>query len=63
LAPGTRVAHKAGQITRINHDAGIVFGPRPYVLVVLVGGIEDQKISATLIADITRLVDSPIIKR
>jgi beta-lactamase class A len=63
LPLGTRVAHKAGQIARINHDAGIVFGPRPYVLVVLVGGIDDQKISAKLIADITQLVDSPIIKR
>jgi beta-lactamase class A len=63
LPPGTRVAHKAGEITRIHHDAAIVFGPRPYVLVVLVGGIDNQTESATLIADVARIVDSSIIKK
>ena len=57
LPPGTVVAHKTGSITRIHHDAGIVYGARPYVLVVLVRGIENQKISARLIADITRVVN------
>ncbi len=57
LPPGTVVAHKTGTITKIHHDAGIVYGKRPYVLVVLVRGIEDQKISARLIADITRVVN------
>ncbi len=56
LPPGTPVAHKTGQITRIHHDAGIVYGKRPYVLVVLVRGIEDEKKSAALIADIAREV-------
>jgi beta-lactamase class A len=56
LPPGTRVAHKTGSITRIHHDAGIVYGPRPYVLVVLVGGLADHKESAALIADLARLV-------
>jgi beta-lactamase class A len=56
LPPGTRVAHKTGEITRIRHDAGIVFGPRPFVLVVLVGGLEDQQASAAVIADISRIV-------
>ena len=54
LPPGTVIAHKTGTITRIHHDAGIVFAPRPYVLVVLVRGIEDQKVSAALIASISR---------
>lgn len=54
LPPGTRVAHKTGEITRIQHDAGIVFAPRPFVLVVLTRGIADPKQSAALIADITR---------
>jgi len=36
LPAGTRVAHKTGEITRIHHDAGIVFAPRPFVLVILV---------------------------
>ena len=57
LPPGTIVAHKTGTITGIHHDAGIVFGPRPYALVVLVRGIEDESRSAAVIADITRIVD------
>jgi beta-lactamase class A len=52
---GIAVAHKTGTITRIHHDAGIVFARRPYVLVVLVRGIEDQKTSALLIAELSRL--------
>ena len=53
---GIPVAHKTGSITRIHHDAGIVYGPKPYVLVVLVRGIQDQKVSTKLIADISRAV-------
>src|SRR6476660_342425 len=30
---GTPVAHKTGNITRIHHDAAVVYAPRPYVLV------------------------------
>jgi beta-lactamase class A len=54
LPPGTRVAHKTGEITRVQHDAGIVFAPRPFVLVVLTRGLADPKRSAALIAAITR---------
>lgn len=58
LPPGTRVAHKTGDITAVSHDAAIVYPPgrRPYVLVVLTRGVPDGKVSATLIADISRLV-------
>ena len=56
LPAGTAVAHKTGNITRIHHDAAIVFGPRPYVLVLLVRGIEDQKKSAAVMADMSRVV-------
>jgi beta-lactamase class A len=56
LPAGTVVAHKTGEITRINHDAAIVYGPRPFVLVVLVSGLDDQAASARVIADIARLV-------
>lgn len=56
LPAGTRVAHKTGDITKIWHDAAIVFAPRPFVLVVLTRGIEDPKLSMALIADITRLL-------
>jgi beta-lactamase class A len=56
VPPGTRVAHKTGTITKIHHDAAIVFGPRPYVLVVLVRGLQEEKESARLIAAISREV-------
>ena len=50
---GTAVAHKTGNITKIHHDAGIVFAQRPYVLVILVRGIADQKVSGPLMAKIS----------
>ena len=56
LPPGIRVAHKTGEITKIHHDAAIVFAPKPFVLVILVRGIADIKVSAALMADITRLL-------
>ena len=56
LPPGTAVAHKTGTITRIHHDAGIVYGPRPYVLVILVRGIQEQKQSAALMASISKIL-------
>lgn len=56
VPPGTVVAHKTGSITRIHHDGGIVYSPRPYTLVILVRGIEDQKKSAALMAELSRLV-------
>ncbi|CAN5533750.1 N/A [soil metagenome] len=56
LPPGTPVAHKTGNITRIHHDAAVVYATRPYVLVVLVRGIDEQKQSAALIAAISRAV-------
>jgi beta-lactamase class A len=56
LPAGVPVAHKTGNITRVRHDAAIVYGPRPYVLVVLVRGIEDQKAAAALIAQISKAV-------
>ncbi len=56
LPDGTPVAHKTGSITRIHHDAGIVLGPKPYILVILVRGIQDQKVSAPLMAAISKAV-------
>ena len=58
LPPGTRVAHKTGQITGILHDAAIVYpaGGTPYVLVVLTGGIADAHAAQALIADISRII-------
>jgi len=60
LPPGTPVAHKTGTITKVHHDAGIVYATRPYVLVVLVRGIEKEEDSAALIAAITRVVNGAL---
>ena len=54
LPAGTVVAHKTGEITKIQHDAAIVYAKRPFVLVVLVRGQADPKVGSRLIADITR---------
>ncbi len=56
LPPGTLVAHKTGNITRIHHDAAIVYASRPYVLVLLVRGIEDQKKSAALMSELSKAI-------
>lgn len=58
LPAGVRVSHKTGSITKVNHDAAIVYPPnrKPYVLVVLERGIEDEKRAHKLIADISRVV-------
>ena len=58
LPKDARVSHKTGSITKINHDAAIVYPPnrKPYVLVVLTRGIEDEKRAHKLIADISRVV-------
>lgn len=53
LPPGTRVARKTGEITKVRHDAAIVFAPRPFVLIILTSGLEPAQSSA-LIAQITR---------
>ena len=53
LPPGTPVAHKTGAITKVHHDAAIVYARRPFVLVILTRGIADSKQSAALMAGIT----------
>lgn len=56
LPPGTIVARKTGDITRIHHDAAIVYAPRPFVLVLLVRGIENRDQSSALMAGFTRIL-------
>lgn len=58
LPPGTRVAHKTGEITAVSHDAAVVYpqNRKPYVLVVLTKGIRESAASSALIADVSRLV-------
>jgi beta-lactamase class A len=56
LPAGTRVAHKTGDITKIAHDAGIVFRPdgTAYVLVVLTRGFAKLDEAERVIAQISR---------
>jgi beta-lactamase class A len=58
LPPGTRVAHKTGWITGIQHDGAIVQPPgRPgFVVVVLTRGFTDREQAARLQADLARIV-------
>jgi beta-lactamase class A len=58
LPAGTRVAHKTGWITGVLHDAAVVYPPgrKPYVLVVLTRGIQDEKVARRLISDISHTV-------
>jgi len=65
LPPGTRVAHKTGDITAIAHDAAIVYpaGRAPYILVVLTKGIEPEARADSLIADISRDVYSHAMRQ
>jgi beta-lactamase class A len=58
IPKNARVAHKTGDITKHNHDAGIVYLPdrKPYVIVVLTKGIAEHRRSSRLIADISRAV-------
>ncbi len=62
LPPGTRVAHKTGEITAVSHDGGIVYlpGRSPYVIVVLTRGVRNGQGSAALIADISRIVHAHV---
>jgi beta-lactamase class A len=56
VPPGTRVAHKTGELTKVHHDAAIVYAPSPFVLVILVRGLAESKDSAALMAEITRRI-------
>ena len=56
LPAGIQAAHKTGEITKIHHDAAIVFAGRPYILIILVRGFAEKKDSSALMADISRSV-------
>lgn len=60
LPPGTRVAHKTGSITKIAHDAGLVFRPdgTSYVLVVLTRGFAKTEQAERVMARIAQAVHS-----
>lgn len=58
LPAEVKVAHKTGSITKIDHDAGIIFpsDKAPYILVVLTKGFENHDEAQDCIADISRMV-------
>jgi beta-lactamase class A len=58
-----KVAHKTGWNDRLYHDAAILYPPgrKPYVLVVMTRGIEDEKRSFKLVGDISRVVYSHLL--
>jgi beta-lactamase class A len=55
---GTPVAHKTGSFTKVYHDVGIVEPPgrKPFVLVILTRGIEEEPRAHRLVAEISRRV-------
>jgi beta-lactamase class A len=64
LPRGTRVANKTGSITRINHDAAIVYPPgrAPYVLVVLTRGFADGDAAQRAGRDVSRAVWAHVVR-
>lgn len=50
------VAHKTGTITKIHHDAAIVYAPQPYVLVIMTRGMADEAKSDLLMAEISKII-------
>lgn len=62
LPKGTKIAHKTGSITKIYHDAGIVFraGKKPYIIVVLTRGFEKEAEAHKIVADISRIIWSRV---
>ena len=65
LPPGTRVQHKTGWVGAVvYHDAAIVRPATgaPYVLVVLTGGIKEDRAAYDLVADISQMVYSTVRK-
>ncbi|MEO5510882.1 MAG: serine hydrolase [Longimicrobiales bacterium] len=57
MPTGTRIAHKTGWITGIQHDGGIVFpdGSPPFVVVVLTRGAKDTTAAKIVARDVARL--------
>ncbi len=65
LPPGTRVQHKTGWVGEVvYHDAAIVRPATgaPYVLVVLTGGIKEDREAYDLVADISEMVYGTVRK-
>jgi beta-lactamase class A len=57
LPAGVAVAHKTGWIEKLYHDAAIVYPPgrKPYILVVMTRGLEENRTAPKLVSEISRL--------
>jgi beta-lactamase class A len=64
LPPGTRVAHKTGEITAIFHDAALVYPPdgRPYAIVVLTRGYGDREAAMRVQRDVARIAHAAVLE-
>ena len=64
IPEGIKVANKTGSITRIDHDAAIVFpkGQKPYVLVILTRGFEHREDAEQLIENLSRIIYGSLAK-
>ena len=62
MPEGVQVANKTGWITRIHHDAGLILPPDspPYVLVILMEGVDDAQVSAALGARLAREIHAAL---
>lgn len=58
LPDDVRVAHKTGRITKISHDAGVVYPPEapPYVLVILTRGFSVGAEADGVAAELSRII-------
>ena len=64
LPPGTRVAHKTGEITATWHDAALVYPPdgKPYALVVLTRAVPERARGVALHADLARIAHEAVLR-
>ena len=55
LPPGTKVAHKSGELIGVRNEAGVIFGPRSqFVAVVLTSDLADYDLAAQSIARVAK---------
>lgn len=64
LPEGTRVAHKTGSITGVEHDSGIVYLPdgRAYALVLLSKDIDEADKTNRALAEVSRMIYNELSK-
>ena len=55
LPNGVKYAHKTGDLTKIRHDGGIVFGKTKYVIIILTKDFEDTKDANKLMREISSI--------